>query len=45
MNVLFDALPEFLGSLMAGIVFAVGGLILKKTRERTRARQEQNSLL
>jgi hypothetical protein len=31
-NLLFDALLEFLGSLMAGSVFAVGGWSLKKTR-------------
>ncbi|MGA5900237.1 hypothetical protein [Streptomyces venetus] len=45
MNLLFDALPEFLGSLMAGSVIAVGGWSLKKTRERARARQERDSLL
>ncbi|MGW2048764.1 hypothetical protein ACWCPF_26815 [Streptomyces sp. NPDC001858] len=36
-----DALPEFLGSLMAGLLLAVAGVVVSRIRAR-RARREDS---
>ncbi|MFI5797007.1 hypothetical protein [Streptomyces sp. NPDC051677] len=43
-SLLRDALPEFLGSLAAGVLLAVAGVVVNRLRaRRTRGQEEQGA--